>query len=122
MGVDLRLFPYYSTSDHIDFSRDILDVERRRELWDPIAEIEKEHGRDVSEGFKTFCGRSEDYDDNCYGVTKDTPYGTPLKYVLAVHLKTLATHPAVRNNYKNRAVWAWINEAPDNLKIALYWH
>jgi hypothetical protein len=122
MGVDLRLFPYYGTGGHVDFSHDVLDVERRRELWTPIGEIEKEHGRDVPENFTTFCGRSDYYDDTCYGVTKDTPYGTPLKYVLAVHLKPLSNHPAVTDNYKNRAVWAFIRECPDDLKIALYWY
>ena len=61
MGVDLRMFPFYGPDmGGFAFSHDILDVERRRELWDPIAKIEEQHGRDVPEKFTTFCGRSED--------------------------------------------------------------
>lgn len=122
MGVDLTLLPYYSESELADFSHDMLNLERRHDLWGPITEIEKQHGRDVSENFTSFYGRSNDYDDACYGVTKDSPYGTHVKYIRAIHLKSLASHPAVTDNYKNKAIWAFICACPDNLKIALYWH
>ena len=126
MGIDLRLLPFYNqdmgNEDTSAFSHSIIDIERRRELWPKIEEIEKNFGHTVPKFFTSFCGRSKDWDDTCYGVTITTPYGLPLRYVYAKYLKSLKKHPAVKDNYKNRAAWAFIDKCPDDLKIALYWH
>jgi hypothetical protein len=115
MGVDLRLLPF--SSPDADFSHDILKVERRRELWEPIAEIEKNRGRDVPDTFYSFSGAGEKY-----GLTTKTPYGDNLRYVTAEDLLTLRRHKAVKDNHRNRAVWAWLAQMPHDTKVALYWH
>lgn len=122
MSIDLILFPYYGPGEHIDFANDILDIERREGLWKPIEEIEEAHGQYVPENFTTFCGQAKNHEGTCYGPTTETPYGTHVKYVFAVYLKPLSNHPDVTDNYKNRAIWAFIRECPDDLKIALFWH
>lgn len=122
MGVDLRLLPFYSQTTGIAFSQDVLDLERRRELWGVIEPIESEFGRDVPTDFNSYCGEKEGVEEPTYGLTLTTPYSENLKYLHAVHLKPLRQHPAVQDNWKNRAIWAFIEELPDDLPIALYWH
>jgi hypothetical protein len=122
MGVDLRLLPFEAdNAGGISFSHSILSLERRRELWDPIAKIEAAHGHDVPDGFCSFLSRGKD-GDTCYGRTTTTPYGSRLKYVTAGDLKQLANHPAVTDNHINQAIWAYLACLPDSTKIALYWH
>lgn len=120
MGIDLRLLPF--TSERYRASFDVLDLERRRELWPVIEEIEKATGRDVPSDFNSYLGHDEEHEQTTYGATLKTPYGDNLKSVLAKHLKPLRQHPAVQDNWKNKAVWAYIEELPDELPIALYWH
>lgn len=118
MGVDLRLLPF----DADFFSHTILDCERRQELWPAIQKVEERNGRDAPENFQSFTGRSPRYDDTCYGLTIRTPYGENLKYILAADLLPLATHTAVRDNEKNRAIWAYLSQLNPATKVALYWH
>lgn len=122
MGVDLRLLPI--DGDHgtvVNFSHNVLSLERRRELWEPIAEIEKAHGRDVPENFDSFIGRRADGETG-YGRTIESPYGTPVRYVRAADLLPLAEHEAVTDNPKNHAAWAYLAALPADYKVALYWH
>ena len=123
MGSDLTLLPFGSTLDIAVrfFSHTILNLERRRELWPLIDEIEERFGRDVPHGFTSFLGR-QDNGEHGYGDTMRTPYDDNLKYVEARHLKPLKDHSLVQDNYLNRAAWAYLEQLPDDLPIALYWH
>lgn len=100
MGVDLRFLPYYDPDESCYFSHDIIDLERRAELWDVIFDIEKRKGRDVLETFVSYCSLDGDYTESHYGKTPETPYGEHLRWVYAKELKPLVSHPAVTDNYK----------------------
>ena len=122
MGLDLSLLPFDADHEGLAFSHTVLDCERRRVLFDQILAIEKAHGRDVPERFTSYLSRDDKYEDTHYGVTKDTPYGEPLKYVTAGQLVPLESRPEVED-CKNRAVWAYLGALDDpQTKIALYWH
>lgn len=118
MGVDLRMLPF-DAEGAVNFSHTVLDIARRRELWEPISEIELQFGRDVPENFISFlCVDGEGH----YGLTLKTAYGVALKYVPIGYLKALKNHPCVTDNHKNRAVWAYLEQLSDATKVALYWH
>jgi len=111
MGVDLSLMP-------VDYHRDsnectafsLLRLERRSELWGDIEKL-------PVTSFKALTG-------HCGGrfetVTTD-PYGSELTYATASDLLTLENHPAVQDNEKNRAIWAYLGKLRPDHKIALYW-
>ncbi len=117
MGVDLTLLPFDADRANLSFSHSVLGIERRRELWDLILEMEIDV---VPNGFTSYLSRLENGETG-YGETMETPYGEPLKYTKAERLVSLAHHEEVRNNFKNRAVWAYLMELPPETKIALYW-
>lgn len=118
MGVDLRLLPF----DADFFSHTVLDCERRHELWPAIEKVETRNGRDVPDNFQSFIGRSDRFDGTCYGTTIRTAYGENLKYVLVSDLLPLASHGAVQDNEKNRAIWTYLSQLKPETKVALYWH
>ena len=124
MGADLTLLPFYSPrmNDDSCFSHDVVDLERRKNLWTQIQEIEGEAGFNVPDDFFSFLGRDDICKGTHYGKTTKTPSGSHLKYVFAKDLKKLATHEGVLDNYKNRAAWAYLEQVPDELKVALFWH
>ena len=121
MGVDLALLPFYSPRmDDGDFcfSRVVIALKWRKNLWAEILEIEDSAGLNVPDDFISFLS----CEDTHYGKTPETPYGDNLKYVFARDLKNLASHEGVLDNYKNRAAWAYLEQVPDELKVALFWY
>lgn len=120
MGVDLRLLPYYDNDT--EFSHCILPLERRRDLWTYIEEVEKEYGVPVSERFTSFCGQTSNSKETGYGKTTVSSYGYAIRWVYAKYLKPFCELKEVEDNYVNRAAWAYLLACPDYLKIALFWH
>lgn len=115
MGFDLRMLPFDYDQGSFGFSYAILSLERRRELWGPIGEIENQYGVDVPEHFSS-------YGEHGYGRTTTTPYGNKLKCVPVEKLVPLSTHEAVTDNLTNLAIWAYLSHLPNGTKVALYWH
>lgn len=123
MGVDLSLLPF--DCDHgtsFSFSHTLLELERRRELWDPIYSMETESGEPAPENFTSYRGDPGADGEHGYGKTTKTPYGDRIRFVSAFLLCKLKDHEAVRDNWKNRAIWAYLAELPPETKVALYWH
>ena len=112
MGLDLKLLPYTGT---------VLDLERRHKLFMEIVKIDDLHGMPVDDDFNSYLGCKNGIDETCYGITTTTPYGDRLTYVFAKHLNPLVNHKGVTDNDTNRAVWSYLKECPDELKIALHW-
>jgi hypothetical protein len=117
MGVDLTLLVF--TGDN--FSHTMLDLERRSGLWECITAIENMFGWNVPIPFYSFYGTMKN-GERGYGDTQTTPYGDRLKYVHVKQLKPLSSNQYVLDNYNNRAVWAYLEQLPDDVQIALYWH
>lgn len=117
MGVDLTLLPLLSPDYWV--SHDVIQVERRRELWDPIMELPQQA---IPCPLVCFLARREDDGETCYGPRTDDPYGAALSYTTAGDLGSLRDHEGVRDNEKNRAAWAWLSEMPPDWPIVLYWH
>lgn len=118
MSVDLRMLPFDADEGHLSFSHTILDCWRRGELWD---EITKLPALPTPDSFTSFSGYTSEGETG-YAVTTTTPYGDHLTYTTVEKLLTLRDHEGVRDNYKNRAIWAYFAELPKQTKVALYWH
>lgn len=120
MGVDLRLLPF-DADGGICYSHTMLACKRRRDLWDPIAKIEKAKGRHVPPGFTAYCSRLKNGELGYGKVIKD-PYDSFVNFLLVEDLVSLREHEDVQDNHKNRAIWAYLAELPSDTKVALYWH
>lgn len=118
MGVDLTLMPLMSKEiDRLPLSRELIEIERRRELWDDINALPQKPLE------KLGCYKAYDKEGNtCYGDATETPYGEPITYTTAGDLLSLSDHPAVQDNWKNIAVWAYLEKIPRDWPVALYWH
>jgi hypothetical protein len=120
MGMDLALLPAYNQKD--DFSHDLLTFFRDYDLFDKIVEKSRQFGIPVKEGgISSFYSRNANYEGAHYGSTEETPYGERLKYVTANHLKD-AVKDFKTDSWRNKAIFAFINELPDDLQVYLYWH
>lgn len=122
MGLDLSLLPFSHSFQHADslaFSHSILECERRRDLFRVIMELP---GVPVPDGFSSFYSIDDKYEEPHYGDTTTTPYGDRLLSVEVEALLALKGHEDVRDNYRNRAVWAYLAELPPDRQVALYWH
>jgi len=60
--------------------------------------------------------------ESCYGDADEDKYGNRLKWVTAGALLKLMNHEAVRDDWQNRAVWAYLAHMPAHWPIVLYWH
>lgn len=116
MGVDLTLLPLLNK----DFwaSHQVVQLERRRELWDPIIELPQ---RDVPKPLSCYLALLPN-GERGYGVLTEDPYGGSLKWTTPEDLLKLRNREEVQDNWQNRAVWAWLAELPLDWPIVLYWH
>ncbi len=116
MGVDLTLLPIEYQNMWASF--DLWGVERRRGLWDAIAELAE---RPVPEAVSCFVARGDD-GDPAYGKLADSPYGGPLTWLRAADLLKVSEHEGVKDNWRNRGLWKMLAEMPPETRIVLYWH
>lgn len=119
MGLDLKLLPIdeYSNSSYT-----ILECFRRPELFDAVLVLEDKVGRPVSTNFMSYLSLSVENEGYYFvGKTTTTPYGKPLKFVQVCDLLKFTAHDGVQDNWKNRAVWAYLSELPTTTKVAPYW-
>lgn len=114
MGLDLRLLPFDCDQDRLSFSHTILQFCRNSELF---SKIQKLNQLEVPDGFTSFSGRADGWDDTCYGETVKTPYGEPLTYTTATELASIA-----ERSQWDAPTWAYIDALDPKTKIALYWH
>lgn len=119
MGIDLKLLPFDEDNNDLAYSHTILNCFRQTELFDSIQDLESRLGRPVSKNFDSYLRLTEE--GYQYGKTTRTPYDELLKFVLASDLLEFAAHSGVQENWKNRAVWAYLSELPATTKVALYW-
>ncbi len=108
MGVDLTLFLFYTNC--ACFSLTALDCCRRDKLFDKIVDIEEKVGRNVPKDFHTWGEKNID----------ENPYGSNTNYVTVKDLSIV--HEDISDNCINRAIWAFLSQLPEDMKIALYWH
>lgn len=85
-------------------------------LFDEILDIEKRYGYAVDSRFSV---RGV---DRRYMVVDRTPFNTHPMWVKAWFLKRLSDHDRVRGSYRNKAVWAYLNELADKHGVVLYWY
>lgn len=116
MGVDLRLLPFDCDKGDFAFSHTILELGRNYKVHH---EINKLPSLPVPKSFTSFSGKSDNYDDTCYGETNTTPYGETLEYTTAGELCKVPKR--IRHDWE-RPVWAYLEALPPETKVALYWH
>jgi len=112
MGIDLKLLPLLGL-DHWA-ALDILQLERRHELWPEILALPSAVINEPLSCYET--------EDACYGEVETSAYGEPLRWVRAAQLCDLKQHKGVQDNWRNRAVWAYLACMPAARPIVLYWH
>lgn len=116
MGVDLTLLPVLGNGHW--FSHQVIQLERRRDLWDQIAELRQQ---DVPEKLSCYLARTAE-GETCYGDIDQDCYGDALKWTTPAELLKLKDYHEVQDNWQNKAVWAWLAEVPPDWPIVLYWH
>lgn len=116
MGVDLTLMPLIG--EDYWAAHDLIQVERRRELWDEIAKLPS---RPVRSPLSCFVARMPNGEQG-YGNLETDPYGEKMRYMTPEVLLLVKDHEAVTDNWRNRAVWDYLAKMPPNWPIVLYWH
>ena len=132
MGVDLMLLPVEALvlqKPTRFWSASIVDLERRRALWDAIMELPCDF---LAAPLCTPIGRqpnfdepNEDNEDDWFWDLRqitDEDFDSPLCSVTVENLQSLRDHEGVRDNTKNRAAWAYLAELPPDTRIALFWY
>jgi hypothetical protein len=117
MGLDLDLLPF-DAFDNISFSHTVLCCDRKRDLFEKILKLVTKR---VPNDFTSYLSM-EDGMDHHYGRTVRTPYGDALCYTTVGALLKFKDHVCVKDNVKNKAIWAYLNALPKKTKVALYWH
>ena len=117
MGVDLTLMPMLSKQFWC--AHDLIRLERRRELWEPISQLPQQP---IPKPISCYLARDEKSGERCYGDAETTSYGERITYTTAADLMTLKDHHGVKDNWLNCAVWAYLAQMPPDWPIALYWH
>lgn len=118
MGVDLALLPF----DGDSYSSTVLECDGGTDFVLEINTALGKYYRDVPEYFNAHWGTAASCDKVCHGRCVEDRYGEPVRYVLAKHLKKFKNHPDVQESFVNRAIWAYLEELPDDHKVALFWH
>lgn len=116
MGVDLTLLPTLSEESSVAHTQ--INLERRRELWDPICALPT---RSFAGGLRCYLALNES-GDRSYGTLLQDPYGEGIKYVRAGDLCKLKDHEGVQDNPLNRGAWAFLEHLPPDWRVGLYWH
>lgn len=116
MGIDLTLIPIDHESDTLNFGYTILQVERRRVLWDSIRRLPHSP---LPVNFRTL---SEYQFKPVEGGEYCDAYGCALRCVWVHELMKLQDEAEVRDNWQNRAIWAYLGQLPPHFKVVLYWH
>ena len=116
MGVDLTLLPLLNK----DFwaAHDMLQLNRRSELWPEFRGMKKSP---IPKPLSCHLASGEDGESR-YGELEDDPYGDRLAWVTVRDLLPLREHEAIKDDWQNRAVWAYLAEMPEDWQIVLYWH
>jgi len=132
MGVDLRLLPV--DGDHADgrsklfFSHLMISLNRNA-IIESVREVAEKHAKDIPCPLSCYVAHREDGEGEGYGYATEDPYGDPLQYVLAKHLKPLAPLVGLvydKGSGKRPTAWDVVGEVeqegPRVPTIQLYWH
>jgi len=111
MGFDLRIYPQYE--QEVDFTHDILTLERDSDLFSCIKEVEQIHGQPVSRAGIRFFNEQK---------IQKTRYEERIQGVPAGKLKdALSDYSFLHSHWRNRAFFAYLKCLPDDLELWLYW-
>ena len=121
MGVDLTLlpldYPIVTGSHGNHMATTVLDVARWRALWPFIETLPL-----VKLGEPLLTHLALDEAGNMeWGSVECDAYDGPLHYVRAADLVALREHPSIKDDFKNRAIWAYLAELPPDWPVVLYW-
>ena len=117
MGLDLTLLPIEHDTNEWGFAHSMIRCNRDGELFNAVMECEKADSGPVPDDFHTYLARGKDGDSK-YGKTKTTPYGEKIRVVKVSELMPLKY---LAKDY-NAAAWAYLEQLPPNMRVALYWH
>lgn len=110
MGIDLTLLPFDCDYEYLVFSHTVLQLPRDYALFDKIRDTPQ---KEVPAGFTSYVSQDDAYEESHYGETIEDPYGDKLRYTTAGELKRCGIAGPTG---------AYVNELPDDNKVALFWH
>lgn len=114
MSLRLTLLPFVENNQPYSFQ--MLSIEPLGDLLDIIYCLEKNLGRDVPIGFKSYTSREGDPEPH-YGVTETTPYGEKLQAITAGQLWSVMDHPQFL-----QPTSLYVSAMHPSTLVALYWH
>jgi len=117
MGVELRLLPVIQKN--VWLSHEMWTVVGEYEFWKAIDSIPQQP---ITEPIGCFLAQDKKTGETTYGNVETDPYGSRLKYTTVSDLLTLKDHKVAQDNWRNRAVWAALQQMPPEWIIVLYWH
>jgi hypothetical protein len=118
MGIDLTLLPIDDErTEDVWYSHSVLVLERWNPLYDAIRALGEE--RAIPETFLTLLGQRDEYTN--YGNTQYTRTGEDVGWLFVGELLTVNGHPGVTDVVLNAAAWAYLQQLPSTMKVALYW-
>lgn len=115
------LLPITVDSMESGLAHTTLEVTRRRELWPLIHSLPSQP---VPTRFETLVSNEVHNHWNIWmqGNTQVDAYGGKVLCVLVKDLLLLGNHPCVIDDFLNRAVWAYLGQLPDTMRVAIYWY
>lgn len=117
MGVDLTLIPVQSETVGQLYAPTLLEFGRYYDLFE---QIEAMPSTESTSTLRSFRGRDES-GETCYGDTKQTPYGDPIKFVRAGDLARLTFDPSTVMQ-ETSAAMAYVRALKPDTLVGLYWH
>ena len=116
MGVDLTLLPLLTPTYWA--SHDVIRVNRCRELWADVLALPQQP---IPEPLSCYVAQIAN-NETGYGNRENSPYGERLCWTTAGALATLKDHPAIQDDWINKAVLSYLRTMPEDWPIVLYWH
>lgn len=113
MARELRLLPLIGQNYWA--AHEMLKVD----WWDAIKEVRQS---EIPQPLYCHLARNADDSETIYGQITEDPYGEPLMWTTAGRLAALADQDEARTSWRNRAVFAWLAQMPEDHMIVLYWY
>lgn len=120
MGIDLMLLPYLVQKDHY-VSYSILSMSRQTAFFEVLDSYAMVKGREIEEQFYSYQPDEKTAEDTM-GETSVDKYDTPLKTITPAEFLEAVTLFGDELYPLNKAILAYVQNLPDDWRIALYWH
>jgi len=120
VGLDLSLLVVDGDTPGVTYSHSMLACDHDGELFARVLHEEETGGTVIEPTFHSFRSRDDTYEESHYGVTTETAYGEPLKWVFARDLVECFESSDGLSSW-NAAVRAFLQHLHPTTRVALFW-